>query len=277
MPNTWIRRLRATLMAVLASGIVALAGASPSLASPANQFPNQRIVDIALSHPQGSWGGQCYVFVNNVLAAASGGRVHIGGPHTYYGAYARAGGVLVTQAQAQAGDIIQISNPANDNLYYRGMHTAIIVKNLGGGNFDVVDSNWGFTEQVHHHHLNPYSLIVRGTGESVQFWRMGQIGAAQAPVAGPAPTAPPAATPTFSVYGLIGNNTLNVRSGPGVQFQRIGSLSEGQRVSITCQTRGSVVVGSTVWDKIAAGAYVSDWYINTPVVNAFTPGLSQCS
>lgn len=292
MTNNRIRRIRGAFIAVLAGAAAvlatALADASPSLASAANLFPNQRIANIALSHPEGSWGGQCYVFVNAVLSAASGGQVHIGGAHTYYGAYARAGGVLVSAGQAQAGDIIQISNPNNDNVYYRGMHTAIIVSNLGGGTFDVVDSNWGYTERVHHHHLNPYRLIVRGTGESVQFWRMGQVASTPTPAPAPqpspapqpAPTPAPVTTPspsnTFSVYGLPAGNTLNVRSGPGTQFARIASLSEGQQVSISCQTRGSVVAGSSVWDEIGAGEYVSDWFINTPVVNAFTPGLSQC-
>src|SRR4051812_15977382 len=285
MTQNRITRLRVTFMAVLA-GALTLAGAGPALASSANQFPNGRIADVALTHRDGSPGGQCYVFVNNALAAASGGRVHIGGSHTYFGAYARAGGVLVTSAQAQRGDIIQISNPRNDNVYYPGMHTAIVVSNLRGGNFDVVDSNWGYAQLVHHHHLNPYKLIVAGTGESVQFWRMGQvtpvpitptpITPTPTPVTNPPQPPAPVTNNTFPVYGLPAGNTLNVRSGPGAQFPVIGSLNEGQLVTVGCQAAGSQVVGSNVWDQIRPGAYVADWFVRTPVVG-FTSALPRCA
>lgn len=253
-----------------ALGFAALAPTT-ALASPANSFPNSRIAQIAQSYPNGAYGGQCYVFVYNVLLAASNGRVRIGGADTYYGAYARAGGVLVSPQQATTGDIIQISVPSSDDNYYPGMHTAIIVKNLGGGEYDVVDSNWGWTQQIHHHVLNPYSLLVPGSGESVQFWRMGQV----SPSSGAVTVSPPSGPNTFQVYGT-GGDTLNIRSGPGRQYAVVGSLPDGQAVAITCQTRGGVVMGSSVWDEIGPGEFVSDWYIDTPVVNEFTPGLPHC-
>jgi len=298
------RRVKLALAAGAAT-VAALAPATPSLAAAGNQFPNQRIAGIALSYPVNSHGGQCYVFVNDVLRRASGGRVRIGGSHTYFGAYARAGGVLVSQRDAGAGDVIQISVPSDDNTYYAGMHTAIIIRNLGGGRFDVVDSNWGFTERIHHHVLAPQTLIQR-RGESVQFWRMGQDSApAPAPVAGqpappvaqPAPTPPTGVVSTgagaagqaasagagattghpFAVAGLPAGNRLLIRTGPGTQYPSTGSLANGAPVSVLCQTVGSLVASSKIWDQIGPGQYVSDWFLNTPVVGAFTPGLGQCS
>jgi hypothetical protein len=132
---------------------------------------------------------------------------------------------------------------------------------------------------VHHHHLNPWKLIVRGTGESVQIWRMGQVTTAPAPVPAPvpAPTTSPGSAHTFSIYGLPAGYTLNVRSGPGLDFPVVGSVREGQAVNLTCQTRGAVVVGSSVWDMIGPGQYVSDWFVNTPGVNQLTPGAPVCA
>lgn len=279
------RRVR-LLVAAAAAVAVSAACAPLAVASPANAFPNQSIVDVAFSHAEGSPGGSCYFFVNRVLAQASGGRVHIGGPHTYFGAYAREGGVQVSAADAQPGDIIQISVPSDDINFYNGMHTAIVVHNLGGGTFDVVDSNWGLDERVHHHVLTP-SRAARGN-ESVQYWRMGQVGTPPAPALpapGPSatapapapPTAPPAPAASLHVYGLPSGNRLLIRTGPGMQYPAVGSLGNGDPVNIECQTRGGMVMISTIWDEIQPGKFVSDYFVNTPGVGVFTPGLDQCN
>ena len=272
----WLRRRTSVIIAIVASIVAALACAPLALASPANDFPNQRIVDVALSHPEGSAGGQCYFFLNQVLAQASGGRIHIGGAHTYFGAYAREGGVQVSAADARPGDIIQISIPSSDDTYRSGMHTAIVVQNLGAGRFDVVDSNWGYAERVHHHVLTPSRLIAPGSDESVQFWRMGQVDAPPAPPTPPAPPAPVASN-VYHVYGLPGSNRLLVRSGPGMQYPVVGSLGNGDPVTVECQQGGGMVLVSPIWDEIQPGKFVSDYFVNTRGVGVFTPGLDQCN
>lgn len=282
-------RLITALFAAAVMSMLSLSSAAPSMASEKNQFPNQRIVDVALSLPENSFGDECYLFVNRVVAQASGGRVHIGGAHTYYGAYAREGGVQVSAAQAQPGDIIQISVPGDDGTYHDGMHTAVVVANLGGGNFDVVDSNWGLPHhQVHHHHWNPDRSVQ--AGESVQIWRMGQAGQVgpeptigqppqnpRTPLAPVAPRFQGNGQNTFTVYGLKPGFGLSIRSGPGLEYPRVGYLNQGDPVAIGCQTQGGLALGSTIWDEIGPGQYVSDWFINTPGVNAFTSGLKQCT
>ena len=80
------------------------------------------------------------------------------------------------------------------------------------------------------------------------------------------------ATPT----GYVTLAAINVRSGPGVFYGIVGSLANGAPVSIVCQTRGDSVQGSTIWDQLSSGGYLSDYYVNTPVVGGFSPGLSQC-
>jgi hypothetical protein len=53
-------------------------------------------------------------------------------------------------------------------------------------------------------------------------------------------------------------------------------LATGTAVQVACQTRGSSVLGSTVWDRLANGNYVTDYYVDTPAFNAFSPGIPVC-
>ncbi|MER5259562.1 MULTISPECIES: SH3 domain-containing protein [unclassified Streptomyces] len=60
---------------------------------------------------------------------------------------------------------------------------------------------------------------------------------------------------------------VNVRSGPGTSFDKVGRLSAGTRVTIHCQKPGEKVTGPTgtsrLWDRIGSGRYVSDTYVRT--------------
>jgi uncharacterized protein YraI len=67
-----------------------------------------------------------------------------------------------------------------------------------------------------------------------------------------------------------------VRAGPGLGFAILRTLAQGSSVMIACQGRGDQVAGSTVWDHLAEGGWVSDWYMDTPGVNAFSPGCATC-
>jgi hypothetical protein len=77
------------------------------------------------------------------------------------------------------------------------------------------------------------------------------------------------------VYGT-GGVGLSIRSAPTTSSTRIGGLAEGASISIHCQTYGDNINGSTIWDQLAGGGYVSDWYVNTPNVGTFSPGIGQC-
>lgn len=74
-----------------------------------------------------------------------------------------------------------------------------------------------------------------------------------------------------STTGVVGRvNTagapLTIRSGPSTSYRAVGSVADGARVSIRCQTRGESIRGtygtSTLWDFIGTG-YVSDAYVST--------------
>lgn len=71
--------------------------------------------------------------------------------------------------------------------------------------------------------------------------------------------------PITGTVKTSGKNLI-VRSGPGTKYKAVGTLKNGQKVTITCQTKGSKVKGtygtSTLWNKVGKG-YVSDAYVYT--------------
>ncbi|MGW0534354.1 SH3 domain-containing protein [Streptomyces sp. NPDC003032] len=71
-----------------------------------------------------------------------------------------------------------------------------------------------------------------------------------------------AAARTYSIAADV-----NVRSGPGTSYSKVGRLSAGTRVTIQCQKSGETVTGPTgtskLWDRIGSGRYVSDTYVRT--------------
>lgn len=91
----------------------------------------------------------------------------------------------------------------------------------------------------------------------------------------PGPGAMPVPT-SYRVIGLTRSQTLPVRHRPRTGTRVIGHLHNGQRVTVLCQTTGSVVARrSRIWDEIGAG-YVSDYYVDTPAVGKFSPGIPRC-
>lgn len=72
-------------------------------------------------------------------------------------------------------------------------------------------------------------------------------------------------------------DVLRMRSGPGTSFASVGTLASGATIQIVCQVRSSSSVnGSTMWDRLNNGSYVSDYYTTTPVYNNFSPGIAHC-
>ncbi|MFS8198921.1 peptidase (plasmid) [Streptomyces sp. CWNU-52B] len=68
-------------------------------------------------------------------------------------------------------------------------------------------------------------------------------------------------------YPVAPGVRLNVRSGPGTQYQLIKVLPLDASVPINCQKPGEWVTGTygttNIWDNIANGQYVSDAYVRT--------------
>ena len=91
----------------------------------------------------------------------------------------------------------------------------------------------------------------------------------------PSPGPPRAGSQQHAIYGAPGGVAL--RNGPSLANAVVGSEPNGAIVTIVCQTKSASVVGtSAVWDLLTAGSWVPDWYVDTPVVGNYSPGLSQC-
>ena len=81
--------------------------------------------------------------------------------------------------------------------------------------------------------------------------------------------------PATSSYAMT--TTVTMRTGPGTSFASAGTISAGTAITISCQTRSSSSVnGSTIWDLLSNGRWVSDYFTTTPQFNNFTPGLARC-
>ncbi len=177
--NMVLQRLRTITTAVVTAAVVAVglaAAATPAAATPAAAvavrpasatFNPVDAANLGLTRV-GQWGGQCKQWANDIFREASHGEVALGGG--YFSDYAREGGGRINSNDAWRGDIIQLNNPNDRDSYYNGMHTAIIVSNLGGGNYDVVDSNFNLNEVITHHTWNPFTSAGRN-GLEVNIWR----------------------------------------------------------------------------------------------------------
>jgi hypothetical protein len=146
-------------------------------------------------------------------------------------------------------------------------HTAIVVANLGGGRFDVVDSNWGTPGLMVKHHTiaNIHADIFNGAGaQPTRFIRMGTVnsgGVAEGAfvsyngdvfrIAGGAPI-------YVSSWGHVGGDPGNVRALSASEFSALR----------TFPADGTLVVGLAPGDpdhgsvyRVAGGApiYVSNW------------------
>jgi uncharacterized protein YraI len=75
---------------------------------------------------------------------------------------------------------------------------------------------------------------------------------------------------------LVTGTTLNMRSGPSTGRAITGKLSHGSSAAVVCQTPGTKIGGSRVWDKLTNGSYVSDTFLSTPGRPGYTSVIPRC-
>ena len=69
---------------------------------------------------------------------------------------------------------------------------------------------------------------------------------------------------------------VNARKGPSSNFPVVHGVANNSQIDIVCQVHGEVVNGSNIWNKLADGTYVTDFYCDTPNFNAFSPPIPVC-
>lgn len=72
----------------------------------------------------------------------------------------------------------------------------------------------------------------------------------------------------------INDNDVNCRSGPGTSFGVVKQYKKGEKVQLSCQTRGETISGDSLWDKTTDGCFVADYYVQTGTSKMVT---GQCA
>lgn len=211
-----------------AAGFATPSGIAPATAPSASGL---NIADEALKD-LGTWQGQCFTWVKDVVERATGRVMGWG----YRDGYLQAGAAEVPLSEAVRGDIIQLVNDdyADAGFTYPGLHTAIVLENLGGGIVDAIDSNQNWDEIVRlRPGYDPMDAASRYIGISVHVYRF---------PGGSAVDAPPPEPTTLSAGDLAvvdaGGDCLRIRSAPGLSGTRLDCLPDGSTVQVT----GSAVV-----------------------------------
>lgn len=183
--------------------------------------------------------------MRQVVAEATGNQVGF----DYRQGFFEAGAVEVSPDEAVAGDIIQVARDSNTSpsASYSGLHTAIIMKNLGGGRFDAVDSNQNWDEMVAlRPNYDPYTSAARN-GLQVHIYRI--------PGGGPGATPATAASAGFGVgeFALVSADPgcLNLRDAAGTGASRIACLPTGTSVKVLS---GPVSANGFSWVQVESGA-----------------------
>lgn len=179
----------------------------PSNVHAQGSFDNATVADLALKYNGGFGGracedagsvssynpGECKEFVRCIIRMVSNGQM-VTAPG-YYDAYAR-NGTKTASTDALKGDIIQLNDPNNREGFKEGMHTAIVVANLGNGNFDVIDSNFNKDYIARHHTWNPFHTASQ-LGLEVNIWRLGKVDSP------PPPPPPPSGSSDRAPFGPL--------------------------------------------------------------------------
>lgn len=242
---------RAALAAILVA-VVAIFALSVVPATAAPSAPNNPLVAAAVRY-DGTWQGECWAFVKKVVREATGQEMGF----DYRQGYFDAGATEVTVATAQPGDIIQIANDFNSgpNADYPGLHSSIVVENLGNGLFHVIDSNQNYDGMVHHRSDYSPSASAARYGLSFHIYRI-VAGAAARSAPGTQPALPALAPPASGQVLAVGDKArvytpgdiLNLRAGAGRDFAVIAKLTHGTAVTVLS---GPTLNSGMSWVKVS--------------------------
>jgi uncharacterized protein YraI len=84
--------------------------------------------------------------------------------------------------------------------------------------------------------------------------------------------------PVASVgFAYSTKTALSARSGPSTSHPVVATYGAGANVRVVCQTYGTKVGTTTVWNKLTSGAYVTDYYVNTPSNTTYSYPIPGCA
>jgi uncharacterized protein YraI len=86
----------------------------------------------------------------------------------------------------------------------------------------------------------------------------------------------PVATVGYA-YHVTSSTDLNGRSGPKTTTPAVKTYAPGATVTVVCQTPGTKVGTTWVWNKLTDGNYVSDYYVSTSSNTTYSPPLPRCT
>jgi uncharacterized protein YraI len=86
----------------------------------------------------------------------------------------------------------------------------------------------------------------------------------------------PVATVGYA-YQIMSSVKLNGRSGPKTSTPVVQTYPPGATVAVVCQTPGTEIGTTSVWNKLTDGNYVTDYYISTPSKTSYSAPLPHCS
>lgn len=232
-----------------------------------DDFPYRGTVNLV--DPWGFYTGYCTSFVafrlsqegihfhGGSLVGPNGKTALFGNGGTWDRAAASIG--FVVDSHPTVGSVA-VWHGGEDGAWWGG-HVAYVMAVDRAGNATVEEYNWS--------HYLKYGQRTTRAHRYIHFVAAPTV----RPISSPVPTAP--AQPAGHPYRTT--DTVRHRSGPGTSYQTLGMLQDGQRIMIVCQVRsGSAINGSSIWDRLSDGSYLTDFYTTTPAFNTFSPGLPHC-
>lgn len=86
----------------------------------------------------------------------------------------------------------------------------------------------------------------------------------------------PVATVAYT-YTATSATTLNARTGPSTSYPVAKTYAPRSALKVVCQAPGSAVGTTPIWDKLADGTYVTDYYVSTPSNTTYSAPLPRCT
>jgi hypothetical protein len=173
------------------------------------------------------------------------------------------GGTGTFSSTITAGSIISMWDTSDETPGHVAVVTSVSVNSAGNGDIKVIEENASASGAGTISVSNGHMVFENG-GFDIFQWLYGL------PAVGG--STPPPAYYAYNVTG-VAPGTLHERSGPGTNYSITGNLANGATIDIVCQTTGTSVHGTDIWDKLTNNSYVSDDYTTTPVFDNWSPPI----